>query len=121
MRAQQALGMNPTRKEVQRMIKEVDNDKSGFIELNEYIVLMSERVGALEYERDMMKSAFTHFDKDGSGKLSRDELQGFLTSNYGEPLTREEFDDVMNDMDLDGDGQIDLEEFCTMLCQKQET
>ena len=71
--------------------------------------LMSERMGALEYEHDQMKAAFQHFDKDNSGKLSREELRRFLTSNFGEPLTEEEFSDVMNDMDVDGDGQVDLE------------
>ena len=81
---------------------------SGFIELDEYIELMSDRVGALEYEQQQMKAAFQHFDKDSSGKLSREELRRFLTSNFGEPLTEEDFNDVINDMDVDGDGQVDL-------------
>ncbi|KAK7091647.1 uncharacterized protein [Littorina saxatilis] len=121
MRAQQALGANPTRKEVAKMIKEVDDNDSGFIELNEYIELMSEKVGMLEYQKQQMKAAFHHVDKDGSGKLSRDELRQFLTSHYGEPLTEDEFNYVMGDMDQDGDGQIDIDEFCNLLCQHQGT
>ncbi|KAL8578831.1 hypothetical protein ACOMHN_022124 [Nucella lapillus] len=118
MKAQQALGLNPTKKEIEEMIREVDDNKSGFIELTEYITLMSERVGVLEYEQQQLEAAFRHFDKDGSGKLSRDELRRFLTSNFGDPLTEEEFNDVINDMDKDGDGLVDVGEFSAMLCHQ---
>ncbi|KAL8578433.1 hypothetical protein ACOMHN_014932 [Nucella lapillus] len=115
--AQRTLGLNPTRKEVLNMMKEIDSNDSGFIELNEYLEVMAERLGALDYEKQQMKAAFQHFDKDHSGKLSRGELQRLLTSNFGDPLTQQEFNDVIRDMDRDGDGAIDVDELCTMLCQ----
>ncbi|XP_076456674.1 neo-calmodulin-like [Babylonia areolata] len=121
MKAQQALGLNPTRQETREMVKQVDEDSSGYIEFDEYVALMSERVGGLEYEKIQLESAFRHFDKDHSGKLSRDELRHFLTSNVGEPLTEEEFTDVIKDMDQDGDGMVDLTEFCDMLCHRIST
>ncbi|XP_076459995.1 neo-calmodulin-like [Babylonia areolata] len=121
IRAQRALGLNPSRKDVLNMVKEIDKDESGFIELNEYVEVMAERLGALEYEKQQMKTAFLHFDKDHSGKLSREEVRRLLTSNFGKPMTEEELNDVISDMDRDGDGAIDVDELCSLLCQQQSS
>ena len=55
------------------------------------------------------RAAFRHFDKDQSGHLSREELHNYLCRcNCGEPLSKEEFEAVIDDMDQDGDGKINL-------------
>ncbi|KAK3796673.1 hypothetical protein RRG08_008444 [Elysia crispata] len=117
MKAQQALGGNPTLEETRQMIKEVDTDNSGFIELDEFISLMAERYGALEYQNYVVTEAFQHFDRDKTGYLSKDQLYKYLT-RCGDKLTEKEFNDVIKDIDTDGDGKIDINEFAALLTKK---
>lgn len=57
-------------------------------------------------------AAFNVFDTDGNGKISRKELS---TGDVLGDLSREELARLVRDMDLNGDGQIDFEEFLGMM------
>lgn len=50
------------------------------------------------------------FDKDGNGFISAAELRHIMT-NLGEKLTDEEVDEMIREADVDGDGQINYDEF----------
>ena len=54
------------------------------------------------------------FDKDGNGFISAAELRHVMT-NLGEKLTDEEVDEMIREADIDGDGQINYEEFAKMM------
>ena len=60
-------------------------------------------------EEEILK-AFNVFDKDGNGFISAAELRHIMT-NLGEKLTDEEADEMIREADIDGDGQINYEEF----------
>ena len=57
------------------------------------------------------------FDKDGNGFISAAELRHIMT-NLGEKLTDEEVDEMIREADIDGDGQINYEEFVKMMMAK---
>lgn len=57
------------------------------------------------------------FDKDGNGFISAQELRHIMT-NLGEKLTDEEVDEMIREADVDGDGQINYDEFVDMMMQK---
>ena len=38
--------------------------------------------------------------------------------NLGENMEKEEIESLINEIDVDGDGQINYEEFYTMMCTK---
>ena len=57
-----------------------------------------------------IKEAFKVFDKDGNGFISAAELRHIMT-NLGEKLTDEEVDEMIREADVDGDGQINYDEF----------
>ena len=61
--------------------------------------------------------AFRVFDKDGNGYISAAELRHVMT-NLGEKLTDEEVDEMIREADIDGDGQVNYEEFVTMMTSK---
>jgi calmodulin len=65
-----------------------------------------------EYSEEEFMEAFRGFDKDGSGFISAAELRHVLT-NLGEKLTDEEIDEMIREADVDGDGQVNYEEFVT--------
>lgn len=53
---------------------------------------------------------FSKFDKDGNGTIDLQEL-GLLAKELGQPLDDEQLQAAMADLDLNGDGVIDKEEF----------
>ncbi|EDW84951.1 uncharacterized protein Dwil_GK18988 [Drosophila willistoni] len=67
------------------------------------------------------KEAFALFDKDGSGSITTREL-GTLMRSLGQNPTEAELQDLVNEVDVDGNGEIDFNEFCGMMAkQMRET
>ena len=71
----------------------------------------------LNQEEEELKEAFRVFDKDGNGFISAAELRHIMT-NLGEKLTDEEVDEMIREADIDGDGQINYEEFVKVMMAK---
>ncbi len=66
---------------------------------------------------DEILEAFKLFDKDGNGFISAAELRHVMT-NLGEVITDEEVDELIREADIDGDGQINYEEFAKVMMAK---
>ena len=41
-----------------------------------------------------------------------------MMENLGENMEKDEIESLINEIDIDGDGQINYEEFYTMMCTK---
>ena len=111
-----SLGQNPTEAELQDMINEVDADGNGTIDFPEFLTLMARKMKDTDSEEEILE-AFKVFDKDGNGFISAAELRHVMT-NLGEKLTDEEVDEMIREADIDGDGQINYEEFVKMMMAK---
>jgi len=110
------LGLNPTDSELRDMIREHDLNESGQIEFNEFCDLLAQRIEG-EDKEEHLKAAFRTFDQDGSGKISASELRHVMYS-LGEKLTDSEINEMIREADIDGDGQINYEEFVKMMVTK---
>ena len=139
------LGQNPTEAELQHMVREVDVDGNGTIDFSEFLTMMARKMKDTDTEEEIIE-AFKVFDKDGNGFISSAELRwawqiniDFLTiarqewknadeiylhlcrhvmTNLGDKLTDEEVDEMIREADTDGDGQVNYEEFVTMMTSK---
>ncbi|CAF2062715.1 unnamed protein product [Brassica napus] len=111
-----SLGQNPTEAELQDMINEVDADGNGTIDFPEFLNLMAKKMKDTDSEEEL-KEAFRVFDKDQNGFISAAELRHVMT-NLGEKLTDEEVDEMVREADVDGDGQINYEEFVKIMMAK---
>jgi len=111
-----SLGQNPTEAELQDMINEVDADGNGTIDFPEFLTMMARKMKDTDTEEEI-KEAFRVFDKDGNGYISAAELRHVMT-NLGEKLTDEETDEMIREADIDGDGQVNYEEFVKMMMSK---
>ena len=111
-----SLGQNPTEAELQDMINEVDADGNGTIDFPEFLTMMARKMKDTDSEEEIVE-AFKVFDKDGNGFISAAELRHVMT-NLGEKLTDEEADEMIREADVDGDGQINYEEFVKMMMSK---
>lgn len=61
-----------------------------------------------------LKEAFRFFDKDGDGAITTEEI-GEVLKTLGLEITTDELDDIMADLDENGDGIMDFDEFVTMM------
>ena len=108
-----ALGYNPTDVELKEMVSILDTNKNGEIDFEEFLGMVSKKmkIGASDEE---IKDTLRVFDKDCNGFISAAELRQALT-NLGQKLTEEEVDEMIKEVDFDGDGQIDYAEFLSMM------
>ena len=61
-----------------------------------------------------MKEAFRQFDKDSSGSIDKDEVHTLLKS-FGITYTSEQFSDLVNKFDKNGDNSFQYHEFVKIL------
>lgn len=62
------------------------------------------------------REAFAIFDKDGSGTLSVKELRAILKRpDGGAPLADSEIEKIIRKFDINGDGELQLEEFVSLM------
>lgn len=89
---------------------------AGTIDFPEFLTLMARKMKDTDSEEELIE-AFKVFDRDGNGLISAAELRHVMT-NLGEKLTDEEVDEMIREADIDGDGQINYEEFVGMMLAK---
>uniref|UniRef100_A0A8C1LFJ4 Troponin C, slow skeletal and cardiac muscles n=2 Tax=Cyprinus carpio TaxID=7962 RepID=A0A8C1LFJ4_CYPCA len=113
------LGQNPTPEELQEMIDEVDEDGSGTVDFEEFLVMMvrcmkDDSKGKSEEE---LAELFRMFDKNADGYIDLDELKLMLEAT-GETITEDDIEELMRDGDKNNDGKIDYDGK-NALCFKQ--
>ncbi|KAL1808491.1 hypothetical protein ACET3Z_025481 [Daucus carota] len=108
-----SLDQNPSEEELQDIITEVDADGNGTIEFVEFFNLMSNKIKEIDVEEEL-KEAFKVFDKDQNGFISASELRHVMI-DLGEKLSEEEVEQMISEADLDGDGQVNYDEFVKMM------
>ena len=111
-----SLGQNHTEAELKDMISEFDESGDGAIDFPEFLAMMERKMKETNSE-DEIPTTFQVFDKDGDGFLSADELRQVMGNN-GEKLTDDEVEELIREADIDNDGQINYEEFVTLLMPK---
>lgn len=108
-----SIGQNPTDEEVNAMIKEVDLNSDGKIELDEFITLMARNSPDTQTEDEVI-NAFRVFDKEGNGLIATAELKHIMMT-IGDKMTEAEADEMIHEADIDDDGVINYEEFVRMM------
>ena len=93
------------------IFNQADVDGSGEIDFGEWCTATINQVELLS-EPNML-AAFKLFDKDGSGTIEAQEIAAILGHNISKE--QQVWEDVIAEVDVNGDGQIDFEEFKVML------
>lgn len=99
--------------QIQEIMNGMDVDKSGSVDYTEFLAATLGRNLYMQEER--LHSAFKTFDKDGSGKISIDELRQVIGS---ENVPAEEVEELIREVDTNNDGEIDFNEFLKLMESK---
>merc|ERR1712146_497699 len=110
--AMRALGFEVKNEELKKMVSDVDNDGNGTIEFAEFLMMMTANMGEKDTREDIEK-VFKLFDDDNTNKISFRNL-----ARVAEELDDEELQDMINQADRDGDGEINLDEFYRIMKKK---
>eukprot|EP00397_Hematodinium_sp_SG-2012_P036451 GEMP01039354.1.p1 GENE.GEMP01039354.1~~GEMP01039354.1.p1 ORF type:complete len:520 (+),score=129.96 GEMP01039354.1:3-1562(+) len=99
-----------------KLFEEIDTDGSGSIDYTEFLASSLDRKRYTQ--ESVLWQAFKTFDVDGSGAISTGELQQVLNQESISKVTRKskrELEALVAEVDVDGDGEINFEEFLTMM------
>ncbi|XP_025285154.1 centrin-1 [Canis lupus baileyi] len=111
--AMRALGFEPRKEEMKKMISEVDKEGTGKISFNDFLGVMTQKMAEKDTKEEILK-AFRLFDDDETGKISFKNLKR-VAVELGENLTDEELQEMIDEADRDGDGEVNEEEFLRIM------
>lgn len=112
----QAVGQHPTVPVLEDIIQKYDLNKSGRLEREEFENMITTFMKPIEEIELELKDAFRVFDRDGDGFIDREELEKVL-KKYGEPLKRRQSIELIELMDKDKDGKVDVDDFVKFLSE----
>ncbi|XP_074096950.1 uncharacterized protein LOC141526084 isoform X2 [Cotesia typhae] len=123
-RVMRGLGQFARTEELRTMLEEIDTDGDGNVSLVEFVKIVSDIGNASaaqqtdltqeQQEEQELRDAFRVFDKHNRGYITASDLRAVLQC-LGEDLSEEEIEDMIKEVDEDGDGRIDFCEFARSL------
>jgi len=104
--------------DLEEMMESIDTDGSGVIDYSEFLAATMDKRKYIQ--EDVCWRAFKVFDADGSGTIDRKELGKLMGSDtitdvMQAKLTEDEVDAILQEVDCNGDGVIDFDEFLVMM------
>jgi len=112
-----AMGFRPSAEELKDILEEIDEDGSGEIEFAEFCQLCAKFLVEEPDEETMkaeLKEAFRVYDKDVAGFITTGQLREII-AELDPRLTDEDLDGIIEEIDEDGSGTMDFDEFCQMM------
>ena len=114
--AMQSLGFEAKNQTIFQMISDLDKNKSGSIDFEEFLDMMTARMSDKDTQEDI-KKVFRLFDDDGSGHITLRNLRR-VAKELGETMTDEELQEMIDRADSNGDGQVTMEDFYNIMTKK---
>lgn len=104
------MGQPFNKKILDDMIEEVDEDKSGRLEFNEFVQLAAKFIVEEDAEamQKELREAFRLYDKQGNGYIPTSCLREILRE-LDDQLTDGELDIMIEEIDSDGSGTVDFD------------
>ena len=111
-----SVGQVPSDDELHEMIRIADADGSGSVDFCEFVTLMAHKMADVKSE-GALKMSFSVFDATGDGYMDSEELRNLMI-NVGEPVTIDDVNTLIKEVDRNGDGKVDYEEFVKLIASE---
>ena len=111
--AMRALGFDCRKQEALKLIEEHDIQRTGTIGEREFLDIMTQKIQTRNPEEELRK-AFELFDEDGTGRITLRNMRR-ISRELGENLSDDELQSMIDEFDMDQDGEISLEEFSAIM------
>uniref|UniRef100_A0AAR2L5E2 EF-hand domain-containing protein n=1 Tax=Pygocentrus nattereri TaxID=42514 RepID=A0AAR2L5E2_PYGNA len=111
--AMRALGFEVKKVDVLKILKDYDREGKGKITFEDFKEVVTDRILDRDPKEEILK-AFKLFDDDDSGKISLRNLRR-VARELGEDMSDEELRAMIDEFDADGDGEINQEEFISIM------
>lgn len=111
--AMRALGFDLKKAEVLKTLRDHDKTGHGLLEYDDFAKIMTERILARD-PMDEIRRAFQLFDDDNTGKISIRNLRR-VAKEIGDRLEDDELQAMIDEFDLDQDGEINEQEFISIM------
>ncbi|NWJ01963.1 CABP4 protein, partial [Crypturellus undulatus] len=106
------LGYMPTEMELIEISQHIKMRMGGRVDFEDFVQMMGPKlreetahmVGVRE-----LRIAFREFDMNGDGEISSAEMREAIAALLGEQLKAQEVDEILQDVDLNGDGRVDFD------------
>nr|QGQ62242.1 Troponin C [Demodex folliculorum] len=110
------LGQTFEESDLQQLIIEIDADGSGQLEFDEFLTLTARFLVGEDAEamQEELREAFRLYDKEGNGYIKTSDLREILRA-LDDKLTADELDEMIAEIDTDGSGTVDFDEFMEMM------
>ncbi|KAG7458569.1 hypothetical protein MATL_G00221840 [Megalops atlanticus] len=112
------MGYMPTEMELIEIIQHIKMRLGGRMDFEDFCDLMGPRMLAETAHMlgvRELKCAFKQFDYDGDGQITFEDMKEAVKSLLGEKLKKDEVEELLRDIDRNGDGSVDFDEFVMML------
>jgi len=107
------MGQNISAEMLETFEDDIDEEGTGYIDFDEFQFIYRKKIQAEEDEREL-KECFRVLDKEKRGEVNTNEIR-YILKALGDDLTDEEIDDMIADVDTDGSGWVDYEEFSKLM------
>jgi len=108
------LGNKTTSDEVKRMMEHIDQNIDGYIDLKEFADFHC--AGAATKKDEELRDAFDLYDLDKDGLICPKELH-IVLNKLDEKCTLSDCERMISNVDADGDGKVNFEEFKKMMAR----
>ncbi|KAH8583623.1 centrin [Cryptosporidium sp. chipmunk genotype I] len=113
--AMRALGFEVKKAQVLEIMREYDKSGSGQVEYKDFVEIMTQKILERDPREEILK-AFKLFDDDNTGKISLKNLRR-VARELGESISDDELQAMIEEFDKDMDGEINEEEFISIMKQ----
>lgn len=107
--ALRALGFEPTKDELRRMITDVDKKGDGLLDFPQFMEAIVKKISEPDRDEEIEKS-FRLFDGNGDQYIDINDLKE-VAKLIGETMSQEELYEMIKEADQDHDEKVTLEDF----------
>jgi len=110
---EKVLKIKNCQSEIDTIFKKLDNDNNGFIEYEEFVRASIDK--EIFVTDEILRFAFSFFDKDSSGQITFDELKDIFCKGNEREVSEKVLMKIIDEIDKDGNKEICFKEFKDMM------